>query len=1257
MKKRQYIALTCILVFFGIAAGMEFFLTKDWNLANYERRIEQHLHEQEKAVSAILADESYLERQIKSYDGMDPDLRKLDLLQLRNLSTQDYNISLYQGDSLVFWTNNRASVKKKQLQLISDDQEEVGFLRLKNGYYEYIYKPYQNICADCWGVGLIPVKNEYSLESHHLLNNFLTENFTIPDEVSILTVKPSKNEDLEEAVFEINSINGQALAWISADKDIKDKTQLKLLLMMYLLGFIAMAVLINDLAILLVNKHAPWIGAAFLIGVIFSLRYLTTEFDFSGHFSDLHTFSDTFKKPVLNSSSNLGDLLINIVLLLWMMVFFHHQFQVKKLKDVPLLMRFGLAGLNQFSIVLGILMISGVFKSLVMDSDITFDFDNVFNLNFYSFLSIVGIILLLFGLFLFSHRMMTSTLQIGLTRPQRVVSLLGALIASAVVIQFMDLDFSVSILLLISFIYIVAFDLFIEEPSPNLSWLVFWLVAFAAFSASLLFKYNVDKDYQLRVAYAEELSNFRDTMAESGFRNFRLEFQNESFIKSLTADSLTIEKDVLENEVDLSFSNVKYLFHNYTYKISAFDKKSGASIIAEETESVDNAHNNFNKGKQLVVTGLKFHLNENFEPIYCMKVEIDGVHPILVYFEFERKKSNPSKVYTELLIGHQYKGLGELDNYDYAIYQDGKLIEEQGNYGYEKDISDDELPEVGAVEKIISTSKRWELLYHAPDNKVVSIGRSIGGYIKPISLFSYLFGLLVVTVIVLAIINSFTNALPSVLNFSITKKPSLRNRIQFAVITLILTSFFLIGVISVWHFQNQSTKYHSGRLDRKAGAAKKSAQRELDLMFLENAAKVDLKNLIEPTSEIHRLDVNLFGTDGKLISSSEKNIFQKGIVTEKMGAFAYFSNNENSSDIVVQDESVGDLKYKSAYVPLKNLSGKNIAYLGLPYYSQERDLKGDVTEFMGTLMNVYVFLLLIAGAVAIMVANSITRPISDIGDSMKRVKLGNNEPLKWDSEDELGELINQYNKMIKKLEESTQLLAKSEREGAWREMAKQVAHEIKNPLTPMKLSIQYMLHAYQSNPSEIEPLLKRVSKTLIEQIDSLAQIANEFSNFAKMPVAESSRFVLNDLTASVHALFVNESDEMDVSLHVPDTQFMVYADKNHLTRVLNNLIKNAIQAIPDERRGQIDVSLYRKENDEETAVIRVKDNGTGISDEMKEKVFVPNFTTKNSGTGLGLAISKNIMESSKGKIYFETEVGVGTSFFIELPIVDEEVIA
>jgi len=946
-------------------------------------------------------------------------------------------------------------------------------------------------------------------------------------------------------------------------------------------------------------------------------------------------------------------LLINIVLLLWMMVFFHHQFQVKELKNVSLPVRFGLAGLNHFSIILGILMICGVFKSLVMDSDITFDFDNVFNLNFYSFLSIVGIILLLFGLFLFSHRMMTSTLQIGLTQPQRVIALFGALAVSTLVIHFMDLSFPTWLLLLIAFSFIVAFDMFIEQPAPNLSWLVFWLVAFAVFSAALLFKYNVDKDYQLRVVYAKELADYRDTMAETGFEQFRLEIQDAAFIESLTNDTLLIKRAKLENEIDLSFSNVKYLFHNYTYKINAFYKNNKKVVIFEQRDSFDLIQRKFLTGKQLAVTGLRFKLNDDFEPIYTMKTEVSGLHPISVFLEFERKKSNPSKVYTELLIGHQYKGLSELENYDYAIYQDGKLIEEQGSHDYEKIINSDVLPAVGAIEKAVSTSKRWELVYHAPAGKVVYIGRDIGGYIKPISLFSYLFGLLVVTVIVLAIINSFTNALPSVLNFSISKKPSLRNRIQFSVITLILISFFLIGMISVWHFQDQSTKYHSGRLDRKASAAKTSAQRELNIMLKESPDNISLVDLIEPTSKIHRLDVNLFGVDGNLISSSERNIFQKGIVTPKMGSYAYFSATNVSNDIIVQDEAVGDLKYKSAYVPLKDLNGNNLAFLGLPYYSQERDLRGEVTEFMGTLMNVYVFLLLIAGAVAIFVANSITRPISDIGDSMKLVKLGNNKPLKWNNDDELGELIKQYNEMIKKLEESTHLLAKSEREGAWREMAKQVAHEIKNPLTPMKLSIQYMLHAYQRSPADIEPLLKRVSKTLIEQIDSLAQIANEFSNFAKMPVAENFKFLLNDLTASVHGLFGNESQEMDVSLHLPEQKFHVYADKNHLTRVLNNLIKNAIQAIPDDREGKISVSLYKKEGSK-TAVIQVKDNGTGISDEMKEKVFVPNFTTKNSGTGLGLAISKNIMDSFKGEIYFETEVGVGTSFFIELPIIEIE---
>jgi len=173
---------------------------------------------------------------------------------------------------------------------------------------------------------------------------------------------------------------------------------------------------------------------------------------------------------------------------------------------------------------------------------------------------------------------------------------------------------------------------------------------------------------------------------------------------------------------------------------------------------------------------------------------------------------------------------------------------------------------------------------------------------------------------------------------------------------------------------------------------------------------------------------------------------------------------------------------------------------------------------------------------------------------------------------------------------------------------------------------------------------------LIEQIDNLASIASEFSNFAKMPRAENQKIDFNHLVLSVYDLFHDGDDnDMDISLNLPKETYTVYADKNHLIRVLNNLVKNATQAIPDDREGRIEISLY---SNDEIVTLKVSDNGTGIPDDKKDKVFVPNFTTKSSGTGLGLAISKNIIESVNGEIYFKTVVGEGTDFYVELPIID-----
>lgn len=346
------------------------------------------------------------------------------------------------------------------------------------------------------------------------------------------------------------------------------------------------------------------------------------------------------------------------------------------------------------------------------------------------------------------------------------------------------------------------------------------------------------------------------------------------------------------------------------------------------------------------------------------------------------------------------------------------------------------------------------------------------------------------------------------------------------------------------------------------------------------------------------------------------------------------------------------LRNRIQLATIASILGSFLAFglLAAAYFrrSSSPELQEEVQVFISAMLNLYVFLLLVATAVAIFVANSITRPLAEIGQKLSNIKLGKNERIAWQGRNELGELIGEYNHMIEKLEESTERLKQSEREGAWREMARQVAHEIKNPLTPMKLSVQHLMRAYQAQPDQAAALVQRVSQTLIEQIDVLSGIASEFSNFAKMPEPQCEQLDLNQLLTTVHSLFETQEDpNLHVECQTPEHPVFVFADRSQLTRVLTNLVKNALQSIPDGREGYVRIALNTSENQ---AQICVSDNGAGIPEAVQEQVFSPYFTTKSSGTGLGLAMCKSMVEAMNGTIWFETKVGEGTSFFIGLKI-------
>jgi len=866
----------------------------------------------------------------------------------------------------------------------------------------------------------------------------------------------------------------------------------------------------------------------------------------------------------------------------------------------------------------------------------------------------MGIILLLIALFLFSHRMMLTVVNLGLNRNVRLAGLGLAVLTSLPVLYGFEFMLPSVYLLLIASVFALLFDLFIDSKAINFTWLVIWLVILSAFPSILLFKYSAYKDRIVRMNYAKELSIMRDTFAENALIKLRSELVKDSTLKDNVAPyPFQNDGTGFVSSLENFFFDNSYLFYNYNYNVKAYNKDQKASIKNQQG-SYSDLKTRFDLGLPTTNPHLKLYVDKESRKIYylmgmdLMAGENNSNRSHLV-FMFDRQPRGGSKVYTELLVDRPYKDLPSINKYDYAVYQeDVRVSGNQEIYGPSFTLKD--IPPVGSS-KVLTLGDRSEIIHVADDNLKVIIGKKKEQYITAISLFSYIFGMLILFILFFALINTFFNIFPTSLQLSLSQKPSLKNRIQLSVISLIITSFIIIGIVTVWFFQNSHKEYHENRLSRKTKSVLQDAEHEINLLIASNDS-INLTKLISPISKIHRMDINMYDLNGKLIGSSEEDIFRQGVTGKQMNAPAFFAlDKQHYSSFHQEEEQMGDLSYKAAYVSLKDPYGKTVAYLGLPYYSKQRALRADVSVFMSTLLNVYVFLLLIAGGIAIYVAKSITSPLVKIGDKLKQFKLGKpNEPLEWkNQDDELGALISEYNKMIHKLEDSAEQLAQNAQEGAWREMAKQVAHEIKNPLTPMKLSIQYLQHAFKSNPDNIEPLLKRVSTTMIEQIDNLASIAAEFSNFAKMPRAENQRTILNDLVRSVFDLFSQEGIDMDLKLELPNEQFFVFADKNHLMRVLNNLIKNAIQAIPDGRRGNVNVQLYQKD---QVAIIKVNDNGTGISNDKKGKVFVPNFTTKSSGTGLGLAISKNIIESVNGKIWFDTIENVGTDFYVELPLVE-----
>jgi signal transduction histidine kinase len=465
------------------------------------------------------------------------------------------------------------------------------------------------------------------------------------------------------------------------------------------------------------------------------------------------------------------------------------------------------------------------------------------------------------------------------------------------------------------------------------------------------------------------------------------------------------------------------------------------------------------------------------------------------------------------------------------------------------------------------------------------------------------------------------------------------------VIVLLLLAMSAVGITS-------------GRLVSKQFAADniKQLQEKTQIIINELNAQFKPEELFSPTQkELVNLKIkeltHLFGTDislfdekGALFNTSQPRLYEKGLASELANPKAYFSLKKNQVSAFSDTERAGTLNYLTLYTPVFNPDKDLIGFVNLPYFAKQSDLVNELSGIISALINVYVILFVISIVAGLILSGYITKPLRLIKQQIANITLGKqNETIQWKSNDEVGKLVNEYNNMLLKLEHSANLLAQNERESAWREMAKQVAHEIKNPLTPMKLNLQYLQHLMKSNPDDFKEKFSKASASIIEQIDTLAGIATEFSNFAKLPGTKLKEINLSDIISSSVDLFEKETRTI-IHNRIQFSEMNVMGDKEQALRVFNNVLKNAIQAT--EAVSEPSIVIEAIEN-QDTYEILVKDNGVGIKESMKEKIFEPNFTTKTTGSGLGLAMVKNIMSNFGGGIRFESVENAGTIFHIE----------
>lgn len=1155
----------------------------------------------------------------------------------KDFKNQGIIYHVYDDDELIFWSTNIIPLVNNQVP-----QKDRGAIQKKNGWYLFQKREIENTVFVAYHL----IKEQYRYQNRFLVNRFHQQ---LPDieELFFLSDRP----DLGWPVYNLNDeylfsmVLRREAALVQTIKTIHIASAMIAVLSMLMVVFFSFRYYSN----LFHSGKRLLATLGFGLTLLF-FRAVSFLFGIPGVF-----YEGTLFSPEMYATSDLfpslGDLLLNVAVITVLGYFLFYNYRNIEIKPAT---KKETAIFRGFLLFTTIYLICGLslylIEGLVINSHLTLDVQFIFTLDIYNLVGFLIIGLVFFALFFYSVVLCRLAKRIIISRKHFWITCAASLVllftTTWLLYGFLPLLF----LLTIAAIIVYELDQRSTFPQKGFTALVISLFLFSIISTFALYQFNEEKDREKRKTLALQLAFEQDPVAEFLF----LEIE-EALFKDNQLQNL-IRRDPYNDALILN-----YLQYHYFYDFWAKYDIQVTVCVPDELLLIkpDNVEIEcalfFSQyiqafGKQTLSERFIYLDNDTGRNSYILKMKIgkheDEPHAEYhMYVEFDSKIITRDMGFPELLIDEAIDINRELINYSYAVYKNELLVNESGPYMYHVNFS-----VFGEVENeftFLDFDGYTHLIYKKDAETIYIVSRPKTTFLEALAPFSYLFISFFILIIVFWLLFSTRDS-------STFFKINFRRRIQYSMIIILVVSALTMGGASAWFLYNiYQNKTHSFLNEKTISVL---LELEADLAahtYLDKTMEYFLYDLLLGYSHVFFTDINLYNQQGQLIASSRPKVFEEGLVGRKMNPIAYHQMKKEHRSQFIHSEKIGKLEYLSAYTPVYNRYNRVIAYLNLPYFAKQSELRNEVTYFLVAFINIYLLMVVLAIVLALFVSNYITKPMQVIRDNLARLQLGKaNQKIEWNREDEIGSLISEYNRMIDELAISAELLARSERETAWREMARQVAHEIKNPLTPMKLSVQYLQKAWKEKVPDWDNRLERFTKTMIEQIDNMSVIAREFSDFAKMPMTKNDYIDLRSVIPEVLDLYKDlEKIEMVTEMPPGTEPLHVYVDRSQLLRVFNNLIKNAIQSYDRKEKAYIHV---RCSVEDEFFRIAISDKGCGIPDNKKEKVFDPYFTTKAKGMGLGLSIVKNIIEGFGGNIWFYSKEEEGSEFVFTLPAAEQK---